>query len=140
MLVKDVMNPAVRTTTGVKTIQEATEEMNKYNIGCLIVVSEGRLRGIITERDILRKVVAKALNSAKVLVKDVMSKKVIMIGPDQDIQDAVDVMVQKKIKKLPVIDGSSLIGIVTLTDICMAEPKLIEKVSEIMLVPGVKKT
>lgn len=140
MLVKDVMNRGVKTITEDETVQEAAAEMTKYGIGSLIVVSSGRLRGIITERDIMKKVVTKALDSARVKVKDVMTKDVMMVGPDQDIQDAVDVMMKKRIKKLPVLDDNRLVGIITTTDICAAEPKLIEKLSELMLFTGTKRT
>jgi CBS domain-containing protein len=139
MLVKDVMNADVKTVDADATIQEAAQLMSRHRVGCLIVTKDSRLMGIITEDDILRKVVAEAKNASKGTVKDYMTKDVIMVSPSDDIETAIQIMLDKKIKKLPVVSGNRLIGIVTTTDICTAEPELIKKVSELLLVPGEKK-
>lgn len=133
MIVKDVMNTDVKTIKGDATVQEAAEEMKKFRIGSLVVVKDSRLAGIITERDILDKVVAEAEDSSKIRVKAVMSTHLIMVTQDKDIGEAADLMIEKKIKKLPVVKGKKLIGIVTATDLCTAEPKLIQQIGALML-------
>ncbi len=138
MLIKEIMNRSVRTITENETVKEAAKKMSEPGIGCLIVTRDGNLAGIVTERDIIRKVVAKSLDVSKTKVRDVMSRNVIMIDPDTDIEDAVDVMMEKKIKKLPVVKDDKLIGIVTATDICAIEPKLAERLSS-LIVLGKKK-
>ncbi|MFQ5647924.1 MAG: CBS domain-containing protein, partial [Candidatus Aenigmatarchaeota archaeon] len=82
MQVKDVMNPDVKTIKKDSTIQEAADLMSRYSIGSLIVVVETRVVGIITERDILQKVVAGGKDATKTAVEEVMTKEVIMIGPE----------------------------------------------------------
>lgn len=139
MLVKDVMVTDVKTIEQESTVQEAAKEMVKNRVGSLIVVKETRLVGIVTEDDILKKVVAENKNPSKVRVKEIMTRKVIMIDPNEDLDYALEIMKSKKIKKLPVVAGNKLIGIVTTTDICMAEPMAIKKLSELLLIPQDRK-
>lgn len=134
MKVKEIMNTDVKTIATGKSIQEAARIMNEFSIGCLMVVKGGLLKGIITERDIMRKVVEKALVSSKVPVEDVMTKRVIMIDPDKDVEEASRIMIENKIKKLPVLYKGSLVGIVTATDIVTAHPNIYEKVGELLTI------
>lgn len=133
MLVKEIMNTDVKTIGPDATIQEAAKRMDELNIGCFVVTENDHMAGIITERDLLKKVVAKAKDSSRLKVKDVMVKRVIMIDPEADVSDAVDVMNQHGIKKLPVLHGSNLVGIITATDIVNAQPKMIESLSELFV-------
>jgi len=135
MLVKDVMNPDVKTISPDATVQEAAALMTKFSIGSLIVVEDTKVVGIITERDIMTKVVAEAADASQVKVKDIRTKDVIMIDADADVEDAVEIMMEKKIKKLPVISRNRLIGIVTSMDLCTASPKIIERLAELLLLP-----
>jgi len=111
-----------RTISADMDIREAAKIMNKHHIGSLVVIDEKEgydeaLAGIITERDILEKVTAANKLPSKVLIKDVMTKKVITIGPEQYIDDAVYLMIENKIKKLPVLNDCKIVGIITSTDI-----------------------
>jgi CBS domain-containing protein len=139
MLVKEVMNTDVKTIDRNSSIKEAAELMSEFSIGSLIVVVDSRVVGIITERDILSKLVAQAKNSEETKVKDIMTQEVIMVEPDIDIQDAADIMMEKKIKKLPVIKENHLVGIVTATDLCNASPKMIEQLGNVLLLPKKKR-
>jgi len=140
MQINEIMNTDVKTTRPESTVQEAAKKMGRFRIGSLIVVKNKKLAGIITERDILTKVVAKAANCSKTMVKNAMTKEVIMIDPERDIEDASEVMMEKGIKKLPVIKNENLVGIVTATDIVAAQPKLMEQMAELFLIPGKKKS
>jgi len=101
-----------------KSVRYAGQILKAVDIGCIIVVDEkDNLAGILTERDIVQKVVAKGLDPDKTQVKDIMSRDVITVDKQKSIEDAVRIMDQKKIKKLPVIDNGKLIGIVTMTDL-----------------------
>jgi len=139
MIVRDVMNTDVKTIKKDATIQEAADLMSKYSIGSLIVVVDSRVIGIITERDILKKVVAAGQDAAQTKVKDIMTEDVIMIGPDTDIEDAAEIMMEKRIKKLPVVSQHRLIGIITATDLCTASPKIIEQLGTLLLLPRRKR-
>ncbi len=111
MLVKDLMK-RVYTIDKDITLKEAAKIMSDKGYGCLVFVSGDKIRGIITERDLL-----KNFESGGV-VSDVMTKKVITIGGENNIVDALGIMRKSNIKKLPVVDGKNkLIGIITLTDL-----------------------
>jgi CBS domain-containing protein len=118
MKVKEIMRPA-RTISEDASARDAAKAMNKHRIGSLIVVDEKKkkLVGIITERDILEKVTAENKLASKVRVEDIMTQKVITISPDALIDDAVYLLIQNKIKKLPVVEDGELKGIITTTDL-----------------------
>lgn len=137
MLVKDIMEESVHTISPDFSVKKAAEAMSKRKIGSLIVVSETKLEGIITERDIMSKVVSIGKDPSTVKVKEIMTKDVIFIEPDSDIDEAAETMTKNEIKKLPVIYQNRLIGIVTAMDIVTAEPKITEQISS--LVTFVKK-
>jgi CBS domain-containing protein len=123
--VEDVMVKEVITIDENATVKEAAEIMNKFEIGCLIAVRKGKAMGIITERDLLKRVVAEAKNAHKTRVKDVMSSPLVVVEPNMDLEEAVKLMFQMKIKKLPVVDGKRLAGLVSLTDIARFQPQMI---------------
>ena len=133
MLVKDAMNRRVIVIKPDATVREAARIMTKLRIGSLIVMEDDRIVGIITELDIIWKVVADDLNPNTTLVRDVMSRDVVTIKPDQTLEDAAELMVEKKIKKLPVVEDHRLVGILTATDLISVQPKLIEALAKLML-------
>jgi CBS domain-containing protein len=133
MLVKDVMNGKVVTAAPDTTIVETAKIMESHNIGCLIVVTDGKIAGLITDRDILTKVVGKAKDAEKTTIEDVMTKKVICVKPDLDIEEASKIMTDNGIKKLPVVENGNLQGIVTATDIIIAHRKIMEGVETLVL-------
>jgi CBS domain-containing protein len=123
--VDDVMIREVITIDENLTVKEAAEVMNKFEIGCLIAVRKGKAVGIITERDLLKRVVAEAKDANKTKVKDVMSSPLVVVEPNTDLEEAIRLMFQMKIKKLPVVDGKRLVGLVSLTDIARFQPQMI---------------
>jgi len=124
--VEDVMVREVITIDENATVKEAAEVMNKFEIGCLIAVRKGKAVGIITERDLLKRVVAEAKDVNKTRVKDIMSSPLVVVEPNLDIEEAVKLMFQMKIKKLPVVEGKRLVGLVSLTDIARFQPQMIK--------------
>jgi CBS domain-containing protein len=133
MIVKEIMNEDVKIIEPDATVQEAAQKMTDENSKCLIVTEKGKLVGIVTDWDFVSKVVAKAEDSKGLKVKDIMTKDVIVIGPDTDISEAAEIMVEHNIKKLPVVVGNVLVGIVTPMEIAVAEPKLLEQISSLVL-------
>ncbi len=99
------------------TIKDAVNLMNMHDIGCLIVSKNGEIQGIITERDILKRVVAESRDAELTKVSDIMSKPLVVGGPTMYIEDAAKLMFKKNIKKLPITKDGQLIGIITLSDI-----------------------
>jgi CBS domain-containing protein len=99
------------------TVKEAVEMMNKHGIGCLIAIKNGNPIGIMTERDILKRVIPESKNPEKAQVSEVMSAPLIVGGSDMYVEDAARLMFKKNIKKLPIMENGKLVGLLTLSDI-----------------------
>jgi CBS domain-containing protein len=123
--VADVMVKEVITIDAKLTVKEAAGIMNKFEIGCVIAVRKGKAMGILTERDLLKRVVAEGRDASKIKVKDVMTSPLVVTESDMDLGEAVRLMFKMKIKKLPVVDGKKLVGLVSLTDIARFQPQMI---------------
>lgn len=137
MLVRDVMNRNVVVGKPELTIREATQVMGDMHIGSLIVRDNESIMGIVTERDVLM-AVAKGVDPEESTVEDIMTKSVVTIDADKKLEEAVDLMVEHKIKKIPVTEGKKLIGIITASDIVVVEPKLVANIASLisMNIPG----
>jgi CBS domain-containing protein len=131
--VEDAMVKDVMTIDENSTVKEAADIMNKFEIGCLIAIRKGKAMGIITERDLLKRVVAEAKDATKTKVKDVMSSPLVVVEPNMDLEEAVRLMFQMKIKKLPVVDEKRLVGLVTLTDIARFQPQMIKILKQLAM-------
>jgi len=129
--VEDVMVREVITIDENSTVKEAAEVMNKFEIGCLIAVRKGKAIGMITERDMLKRVVAEAKDATETEVKDVMSSPLVVIEPSVELEEAVKLMFKMKIKKLPVVDGKRLVGLITLTDIARFQPQMMKLLKQL---------
>ena len=111
-----VMSKPVRTVESSENLSAALVLMDKHDIGNVVVVEGQKLVGIVTERDVVRRI----LKDSRVIqepVKQVMSKPVITASPDSTVQEALEIMTKNKIRQLPVVQGSNLIGIVTDKDL-----------------------
>ncbi len=124
--VEDVMTMDVITIDENASVKEAADIMNQHEIGCLIAVRKGKAIGIITERDLLKRVIVEGKNAKKTKVKEVMSSPLEVVAPDTSLEEALQLMFQKKIKKLPVIYKNRLLGLVSLTDIARCQPAIIK--------------
>jgi len=133
MLVKNAMTKRVMITKPDVTVREIAKVMTRYRIGSLLVVENDKLVGIVTELDIIWKVVSGNLDPNTTLVRDIMTKKVVAIKSDKTLEDVTHVMVERKIKKLPVLEDKKLVGIITATDVISVQPKLIEALAKLML-------
>jgi len=122
----DVMVREVITIDENVSVKEAVDIMNQFEIGSIIATRKGKAVGIITERDLLKRIVAEGKNAKKIRVKDIMSTPLITITPDTDLEEAARLMFEKKIKKLLVIDQNRLVGLVSLTDIARVQPEVIK--------------
>ena len=135
MELKDIMVKNVITVNPNATVKDATKLMNKHNIGCLIVVDKGKVVGIVTERDILRKIVEASKDPEKTKVSEIMSTKLLVAAPNMDVVDAAKMMLQRKIKKLPIVTNKKLVGLVSLTDIARTvriEPEIMNVIKDMV--------
>lgn len=140
--VEDAMVKEVITIDGKSTIKEAADIMNRFEIGCLIVTKNRKAVGILTERDLLKRVISQTKNPRKTKVETVTSKPLIVVEPDMDLEEAAKLMFKLKIKKLPVVESGRLVGLVTLTDLARFQPQMIrilKKLSKQMAPKRMKK-
>lgn len=125
--VGDVATFPVYTVNKNQTVEEAAKEMDLRGIGSIIVVnSSNNPVGMITERDIVVKVVARGLDPKKVTVGEVMSSPLITIDYNKDLERALDTMRLHKVHKLGVMKNDKLVGIITERDIVLAVPAILE--------------
>jgi CBS domain-containing protein len=125
--VEDVMHPSVVTIDGKYSARQAAKMMDYRGVSSLVVVSKKRLAGIVTEKDLCTRVLAKGGDPEKVKVIEIMTQPVVIVKPDAPLENAIQVMLLQGIKKLPVMGGEfgeDLVGILSLTDIAMLYPAL----------------
>jgi len=115
--VRDIMTRPVITADVDLDILSAAKRMGSANVGCLIVVSGNKPTGILTERDLVKKIVAQAVDPRNVKVGEIMSSPVVAIEPEANLRDAAALMLQSGVKRLPVISNGKLVGIITDTDL-----------------------
>lgn len=131
MLVKDVMTSPVVTVDENSSADEAARLMRDNNIGCVIVSTrDGKPIGMITERDLVIRVVAENIQPNKVMAKDIMSAPLITINADKTISEAAREMNRHNIRRLAVMYKGQLVGIISSKDILSVTPELIEIIQE----------
>ncbi|MEM4637929.1 MAG: CBS domain-containing protein [Candidatus Woesearchaeota archaeon] len=108
------------------TLKEAAQIMLDSNVNSLLVVESEKPIGIITDEDLVRKVIAKGLDPKKIRVKDIMATDLITISPGKDIYDAMKVMRDHNIRQLPVVEKGKLVGFLTAKDILKIQPELFD--------------
>ncbi len=129
--VKDVMTRKVITASMDSSVKKVASLMTKHKIGGVIIVNrEGKPVGIITERDIVEKVVSKGRSSARTKAKEIMSSPLHTIEPNKTLLEAMKSMRNFGIRRLPVMEKGKLKGIVTSRDILRVAPSLIEVLME----------
>jgi CBS domain-containing protein len=111
---------ALYSVSSQETVLAALELMAEKNIGAVLVVDEGKLSGIFSERDYARKVILKGRHSNDTLVEDVMTRQVITIEPEQQLEECMVIMSEKHIRHLPVMKDGELTGIISINDVVAA--------------------
>jgi len=129
--VRDVMVREVITVDENTTVKEAVDTMNQFQVGSLIILERGKAKGIVTERDFLKRVIAEGKDVKTTKVKEIMTTPLVVVGPSTDLEEAVKLMFQSKIKKLAVVEANKLVGIVTLTDIARFQPQMIRMLKQL---------
>jgi len=132
--VKEIMVEKVVSIRVDATVKEAVKIMNKYEIGCLIVAKKGEAIGIITERDVLKRIISKSKDPEVTKVSEIMSKPLIFGGPDMYVEDAARLMFKQNIKKLPIRKNGQLVGLITLSDVARVahiQPQIVKVIEEL---------
>jgi CBS domain-containing protein len=118
MQIREIMVQEVHMIRPDATVAEAAQLMADVDVGALPVGEEGELQGIITDRDIMIRVVAQGLEPAGVVLRDVMSASPVVCAPDDPVEEAVRRMEQRQVRRLPVVDpAGKVVGMVALSDL-----------------------
>ncbi|HUV25504.1 MAG TPA: CBS domain-containing protein [Methanomassiliicoccales archaeon] len=130
-IARDIYVDEVMTRSPVKgdpgmTAREAAQLMKKKEVGSLVIVENNQPVGILTEKDLVEKVVSENLLPSKVIVENIMSAPLVIASPGDSVVDAAERMAHLKLRRLPVVDDGSLVGILTENDILRISPSLIE--------------
>ncbi len=129
MSVRDTMTTKPVVVGPETTVENAVKLMLKGNVGSLVIQENNILRGIVTEKDLVGKVILKNLNPKKTKVSSIMTTILVTIDPSADILDSVKLMTKHNIRRLPVVDkNNKLLGLVTINDILRIQPQLFELV------------
>jgi CBS domain-containing protein len=108
---------AVHAVAPTITVAEAVAEMNKNRIGCIVVLEAGRIAGIFTERDVLRRVVGANVDPKTTRVADVMTKDVHTIPPETTVNETMALFAERKCRHIPVVEGGQIKGLISIGDI-----------------------
>lgn len=128
--VRDAMNPNPKFVSADTTVENALKFMLKRKIGSLLVLKKNKMIGILTEKDLLEKVLAKHKNPKKLKVKEIMTTELISVLPDDPLGNAAKIMVKENIRRLPVVENKKIAGMLTVKDLLQIEPSLIEILHE----------
>jgi CBS domain-containing protein len=117
--IRDVMTANPTTLPDDATVVEAAKRMRDEDIGDVLVVREGELTAVVTDRDIAVRVVAEDRSPADTAVRDIASKELATVSPDDGIADAIRIMRDRALRRIPVVDGSRPVGIVSIGDLAV---------------------
>lgn len=121
MQVRDLMNPGVVSIAPGESAALAARLMSRHNVGSLPVCGEdGHLRGIVTDRDVVTRCIAAEEDPAQTSVRDIMTRNCTVAAPEDDLREAARLMSARQVRRLPVVDGGKLVGMVSLGDLATA--------------------
>lgn len=129
-VVRDVMTSSPTTVTPQTSVVEAARLMEKEDVGPLPVVEDGSLVGIVTDRDLVVRVLAEGRNPESTTVGDVCSPQPVSVEPDADLSQALALLARHQVRRLPVAEGDRLVGIVAQADVARELPH--EDVGEVV--------
>lgn len=129
MQVRDVMTTQVACVQPQDTVQKAAQLMKDHDVGAVPVCSGSSLVGIVTDRDITLRCVAQGKDIRQAPVSDVMTANPVSVSADTDVQQAAQIMSSKQIRRLPIVENNSLVGMVSLGDLAV-EPAATHKAGD----------
>ena len=118
--IREILNhkgDALWTVPPERTVFEAIELMAEKNIGALLVVKDGKLAGLITERDYTRKVILKGRASKATLVREILSGPAIRVSPEHTVEHCLRLMTEHRVRHLPVLEGEKILGVISIGDL-----------------------
>jgi CBS domain-containing protein len=128
--VREAMTPSVSSVSPSQSLADAAEVMKGEDVGSVPVVEEGRLAGIVTDRDIVTRAVAERRNPQAVRVEEIASHDLVTVEPERDLDEALALMARHKVRRLPVLEEGRLVGMLAQADIALEAKE--EKVGEMV--------
>ncbi|MDI6688848.1 MAG: CBS domain-containing protein [Actinomycetota bacterium] len=130
MWLGDMMTRRVVSIGPDSPVIEAAKRMGEENVGCLIVLEDGKLVGMLTDRDIATRVVGEGVDPKDCKVRDCMTREIVTAIPQTDILDAAKLMTKYEVRRLPIVDGQRVVGIVSIADIAAYAESILGEVSK----------
>ena len=128
--VEDAMTKKIIKVGPGETAINIAKKMKERDIGSMLVCDGGKLLGLITSEDLVKRVIIPNKDPKKLTAKEIMTKKLITTTPDEELVDAINTMIENGIQRLPVLDGKKLVGILTDGDVLRIAPHLVESLVE----------
>jgi FOG: CBS domain len=129
MKVKDIMSKDIASLNSEDSVEKAAQLMKQYGVGSVPVCDQQEVVGIVTDRDIALRSTAVGQDSKQQKVREIMSSNPVVGSPEMDVHDAARIMSEQQIRRLPIVENKSLVGVVALGDIS-TEPTLQDNAEE----------
>ena len=118
MQVKDLMNPSVVTIEPASSAALAARLISRHNVGALpVCAGDGRLRGMVTDRDLVLRCIAAEEDPAQTPVRDIMTRECATVSPGDDCREATRLMAAQQVRRLPVVENGKIVGMISLSDL-----------------------
>ena len=117
--VRDVMTGVPVIMQKDESLLQAARRMRDHAVGCVLVAEGTRLRGLVTDRDIVVRAIAESSDAEAVCIGEICSRNLAWVSPDDDVNDAVATMCRRAVRRLPVVEGGKAVGIVSLGDVAL---------------------
>jgi CBS domain-containing protein len=121
MKIRELMTPAPVAIAPSDPAAEAAKAMREHGIGTVLVQDQGKLAGLVTDRDIAVRVLAQGRDPRDVPVSEIASREIASIGPDDDTEDAARLIAERAVRRIPVVEDGTAIGVVSLGDLELAK-------------------
>jgi CBS domain-containing protein len=121
MKIRELMTPAPVTIAPSDPAAKAANAMREHGIGAVLVTDQGKLAGLVTDRDIAVRVLAQGRDPRDVPVSEMASREIVSIGPDDETEDAARLIAERAVRRIPVVEDGVAIGVVSLGDLELAK-------------------
>ena len=117
--VRDIMSPAPVCMAATESVAAAAKAMKRHGIGNVLVLADGRLSGLVTDRDITIRVLADGRDPVTTRIGDICSAEVVLLGPDDDVERAAALIRERAVRRIPVVQDGVPVGVVSIGDLAL---------------------